>query len=94
MMDILRKRVKIADGGRTVIPAEFRSRMNRNEGGGLVLLLDGGELRLFTPKHGTRRAQEMVSRYIPDDQSLSDGLKAERQAAARNEYNPVFDASG
>jgi AbrB family looped-hinge helix DNA binding protein len=85
-MGIVRKRVKMSERGRIVIPSEFRRCLNLQAGDDLVVLLEGGELRLFSPKEGIRRAQDIVDRYIPDGQSLSDGLIAERRAEATDEW--------
>ena len=43
------------------------------------LMVDDGEVRIFTPQKAIRKAQELVSKYLPDERSLSDELIAERR---------------
>ena len=81
-------RVKIAPGGRIVIPAAYRQALEVKEGDDIVLRLDDGELRLISPALGIKRAQEIVRRHVPEGVRLSDELIAERRAEAKR------DASG
>ena len=75
-------RVKVAEGGRIVIPAEYRKRLGVQVGDDVILQLDDGEIRLFTMREAIRRAQAMVRRYVPEGVSLVDELIAERRAEA------------
>lgn len=78
-------RVKVAEGGRIVIPAEYRKRLGVRVGDDLILQFTDGEVRLFTIAEAVRRAQEMVRRYVPEGVSLVDELSAERRAEAARE---------
>ncbi len=78
-------RVKVAEGGRIVIPAEFRKRLGVQVGDDIILQFTDGEVRLFTLEEAVRRAQEMVRRYVPEGVSLVDELSAERRAEAARE---------
>ena len=78
-------RVKVAEGGRVVIPAEYRKRLGLRVGDNVILQLDDGEIRLYTVREAIRRAQEMVRRYVPEGVSLVDELIAERRAEAARE---------
>lgn len=78
-------RAKLADGGRVVIPAEYRKALGLRPGDTVLMQLDDGEVRLFTLDRAIRRAQELVRQYIPEDRSLSDELIAERRAEAARE---------
>ncbi len=78
-------RVKVAEGGRVVIPAEYRKRLGVRAGDHVILQLDDGEIRLYTVREAIRRAQEMVRRYVPEGVSLVDELIAERRAEAARE---------
>ena len=78
-------RVKVAEGGRIVIPAEYRKRLGVQVGDNVILQLDDGEIRLFTVREAIRRAQEMVRRYVSEGVSLADELIAERRAEAARE---------
>jgi AbrB family looped-hinge helix DNA binding protein len=78
-------RVKVAEGGRVVIPAEYRKQLGLRPGDNVILQLDDGEIRLYTVREAIRRAQEMVRRYVPEGVSLVDELIAERRAEAARE---------
>ena len=78
-------RVALGKGGTVAIPPEYRQALGLCEGDSVILRLVDGELRLFTPAHGMKRAQEIVSRAIPDDRSLVDELIADRRAEAARE---------
>jgi AbrB family looped-hinge helix DNA binding protein len=73
-------RTKLAEGGRIVIPAEYRQALGLQVGDEVVLRLEDGEVRVFTPRQAIKRAQELVRRYIPQGRSLADELIAERRA--------------
>ncbi len=72
-------RTKIGEGGRIVIPAEYRQALGLQVGDEVILRLEGRELRIFTLNQAIKRAQELVSRSIPQDRSLADELIAERR---------------
>ncbi len=72
-------KTKLAEGGRIVIPAEYRQALGLHVGDELILRLENGEVRIFTTRQAIRRAQELVRRYIPQKRSLSDELIAERR---------------
>lgn len=78
-------KTKIAEGGRIVIPAEYRQTLGLRVGDEVILRLEDKELRIFTLHQAIERAQELVSRYIPQDRSLADELIAERRLEAENE---------
>ena len=79
---MLNTRAKVAEGGRIVIPAEYRQAMGLHIGDEVILQLEGEELCILSINQAIKRAQELVSRYIPQDRSLADELIAER----RSEY--------
>jgi AbrB family looped-hinge helix DNA binding protein len=72
-------KTKIGEGGRIVIPAEYRQALGLQVGDEVILRLEGRELRIFTLNQAIRRAQELVSRSIPQERSLADELIAERR---------------
>lgn len=80
-----RTRVRVSEGGRIVIPAEYRRQLGLEVGDEVILQLDGNELRLFSRRQGIRRAQELVRRAIPPGRSLVDELIAERRREADRE---------
>ncbi|HSA80492.1 MAG TPA: AbrB/MazE/SpoVT family DNA-binding domain-containing protein [Geminicoccaceae bacterium] len=80
------RHVKIAPGGRVVLPAEFRRALGVGVGDSVVIELRDGELRLRSLDAATRRAQEIVSKDVPEGVSLADELIREwREEAARDE---------
>jgi AbrB family looped-hinge helix DNA binding protein len=85
MDEMDRQMVKIGPGGRIVIPAEIRARLALNIGDSLVITESDGEIRISTVEAGIRRAQELISRYVPAGVGLADELIAERRAEAQRE---------
>lgn len=78
-------RTRLAAGGRVVIPAAYRKRLGWREGAELIVVLEGGEIRLLTPRQAVRRVQARVRRYVPPGRSLVGELSAERRAEAERE---------
>jgi len=79
-------KAKIAEGGRIVIPAEYRKALGLHVGDEVILSLDDDQLRIYTIDAAIRRAQDLVSQYIAPERSLVDELIAERRGAAEREY--------
>jgi AbrB family looped-hinge helix DNA binding protein len=73
-------KAKLGEGGRIVIPAEYRQALGLQVGDEVILRLEGRELRIYTLNQAIRRAQELVNRYIPKERSLADELIAERRS--------------
>lgn len=78
-------RVRIGDGGRLVIPAEYRKALDLRVGDEVVLTLENNRLRIDTIDAAIQRLQELVSQYVPPGVSLADELIAERRAEAARE---------
>ncbi|HVG10355.1 MAG TPA: AbrB/MazE/SpoVT family DNA-binding domain-containing protein [Thermoanaerobaculia bacterium] len=76
---------KLGEGGRLVIPADYRKALGVDTGDELVLILEENSLRVLTPKEGIRRAQALVRSYIPEGQLLSDELIEERRKESQLE---------
>ena len=72
-------RTKLKQGGRIVIPAEYRRALGLQVGDEVVLRLVEGELRILSLRQAIKQAQELVRRYIPEGRSLVDELIAERR---------------
>ena len=75
---------KLGQGGRVVLPAQFRKALGVETGDDLILSLRDGEVRIFTRQQAIRRAQGMLKHLAPG-RSLVDELIAERRAEAANE---------
>ena len=78
-------KTRIGEGGRIVIPAEYRQALGLNVGDEVILRLEDGQVHILTLKQAIRRVQELVSRYVPQGRSLADELIAERRLEAENE---------
>jgi bifunctional DNA-binding transcriptional regulator/antitoxin component of YhaV-PrlF toxin-antitoxin module len=76
---------KLGEGGRLVIPAEYRKALGVEVGDDLVLVLEENDLRVSTPQEAIRRAQALVRKYVPEGRLLSDELIADRRREARRE---------
>ena len=72
-------KTKLAEGGRIVIPAEYRQALGLHIGDEVILRLEEGTLRIFTPSQAIKYAQELLRAYLPEGRSLSDELIAERR---------------
>jgi len=72
-------RTKLGEDGELVIPAECLQALGIKAGDTLILRLEDGEMHILTPKHAIRKAQELISHYLPNERSLSDELIAERR---------------
>ena len=80
------RRVRIAPGGRVVIPAEYRKALGVGIGDHVVLELQGDELRLRSRQATIKKVQAMVRKHIPGgSRSLADELIAERREEAARE---------
>ncbi len=82
---MVQTRTKLAEGGRIVIPAEYRQALGLHIGDELIVYLEDNELRIITPDQALKRAQELLRRYIPEGRSLADELIAERRLEAKND---------
>ena len=81
----LRATLRVAGGGRIVIPAEVRERLGMQVGADLVLTVEHDHATLMNAKAARRKARESVRRYVGAQVSLSGELMADRKAEARRE---------
>jgi AbrB family looped-hinge helix DNA binding protein len=79
MQDI---KVRISEGGRIVIPADFRRQLGVDTGDELILHMENNRLVLFTPLQAIQYVQEQVAQYNVQRMPLSEQLIADRQAEA------------
>ena len=70
---------RIDSGGRVVIPAEFRRALGVEAGDEVVVVLEGGEVRVLSLQQAVARAQALVRRYVPEGTSLVEELVADRR---------------
>ncbi|MGH7041758.1 MAG: AbrB/MazE/SpoVT family DNA-binding domain-containing protein [Acetobacteraceae bacterium] len=76
------QRARLAEGGRLVIPAEFRRELALTPGESLVLDIRDGELRVRSLRRAVERAQALVRPYVTAGPSLSETLIDQRQVDA------------
>ncbi len=72
-------KTKLGEDGQIVIPPEYLQILGLEVGDTVILRLEDGEMRIFTLKMAIRRAQDLVSKYLPEERSLSEELIAERR---------------
>jgi AbrB family looped-hinge helix DNA binding protein len=80
-----RHHARIAAGGRIVIPARLREELGLHTGDRVILDVDDGDLRVRPLDAAIRRAQELVTEYVPAGVSLADELIRERREEAAGE---------
>jgi bifunctional DNA-binding transcriptional regulator/antitoxin component of YhaV-PrlF toxin-antitoxin module len=73
-------KTKLDEDGGIAIPAEYLQALGLQVGDDVILQLEGEELRIFSIRQAIKRAQQLVSRYIPQDRLLADELIAERRS--------------
>ena len=74
--------VEMDKEGRVLIPAECRHKIGITPGDEVMLIVEDGEIRLFSAKHGLNKAREIYQKYVPADRDLVSELIAERRAEA------------
>lgn len=80
-----RSLVKIGEGGRIVIPAEFRKELGLDIGDELILHLENGKMLLFTRLQAIQYVQEQMSKYELNGRQLSEEIIEERRLESNNE---------
>lgn len=75
----------LGEGGRFVIPAEFRKALGLKPGDEVVLALEDDGLRLMTLDQAIWRAKALVRTFVPDGVSLVDELLMERREESARE---------
>jgi AbrB family looped-hinge helix DNA binding protein len=76
---------RITEGGRIVIPAEFRRELGLQTGDEVMLRLIDGEVRIRTRREAIREAQAIVRKHVKKGRSLVEELRRERRAEAEGE---------
>jgi len=76
--------VKLGEGGRIVIPADYRKALGVETGDELMLHMEHGRMYLLTRKQAIAYVQEQMARYQVEG-TLSEELIMERKQQARDE---------
>lgn len=77
-----RHAVRIGPGGRLVIPAQLREKLDVKPGDTIWLEEEHGEVRITSVRQAIRYAQELVAQQVAPDRNLVDELIAERRDEA------------
>jgi AbrB family looped-hinge helix DNA binding protein len=80
-----RTTLRVAEGGRIVIPADVRERLGMEVGTDVVLTMQEDHAELMNAKAARRKARDRIRRCIQPGTSLSKELMADRKAEARRE---------
>jgi AbrB family looped-hinge helix DNA binding protein len=65
------QRVKVADGGRVVIPQPFREAMGIDTGDEVLVRQDEGGIHIVPFDVALRQARDLIARYIPPNIDLT-----------------------
>jgi AbrB family looped-hinge helix DNA binding protein len=77
---------KLQDGGRVVIPADYRKALGFAPGETVVMRLEGDEIRIYSLQQAIKRAQQLVAKYDKHKgKSIVDELIVERRLEAKRE---------
>lgn len=76
---------RITEGGRVVIPAEYRRELGLRVGDEVIVRLDDGEVRILSRSDAVRRAQALVRRHVRKGRSLVNELSKERRRESSRE---------
>lgn len=82
-------RVKLGQGGRIVLPAEFRHALGMEEGDTLFIHLREDGIEIQTPDANFNRIEVIARQYIPEGVSLVDQLLALRREEAEQEEEEI-----
>jgi AbrB family looped-hinge helix DNA binding protein len=78
-------KTKVSNGGRVVIPSEYRKAMGISVGDKVVIRFEEGELRLQSLCASIIHAQQVVKKYTKSGRSAVDELIKERRREAGRE---------
>lgn len=87
-------KVRVASGGRIVIPAEIRQELGVQEGEELLITRDELGFRITTYQEAIRRAQVLFAQIKSEGGSVADELLRERREEASLEGREFRDRSG
>lgn len=75
---------KITEGGRVIIPVEYRRALNLEVGDEVVCILDEGEMRIIPRQEAFRRAQNIIRQYVKS-RSLAAEVISQRKEESHHE---------
>lgn len=78
-------KAKISKGGKIVIPAFFRKKLDLKEGEEVSFEIQDDNIVIISPKHSLKKARQIINHYHPSDESLVEKLIAVRREEAEHE---------
>jgi AbrB family looped-hinge helix DNA binding protein len=76
---------KIAEGGRVVIPADYRRVLGLKVGDEVIVRVADGEVHILTPAQALKKARALVRKHVPKQKSLVRELLRERRNGGAHE---------
>ena len=76
---------RISEGGRVVIPSQYRKELGLKVGDPISIRLVDREIRILSLDEAIRRAQGLVRKHVPKGRSLVAELHKDRQREAADE---------
>lgn len=76
---------RIAEGGRIVIPANYRRALGLKIGDEVILRMTDGEVHILTRRQAIKKAQALVREHVSERKSLVRELIRERRGEAADE---------
>ncbi len=77
--------IKVAQNGRMVLPRSVRETLGMENGGIVVLSMEGNEVRLSSIRQSIKRAQQLYRQHVTDDLPVDEFIQERRADAAREE---------
>lgn len=78
-------RARVGEGGRVVIPSDFRRELGIRPGDDVLLEITDDAVRIRSLRGAMQRAQALVRRHVTGDVSLSEELIQERREVAKSD---------
>jgi AbrB family looped-hinge helix DNA binding protein len=79
------RNTKITEGGRIVIPAEFRKRLGLEVGDTVTISIVDNQVHILPRSVGISRAKALVRKHVPKGRSLVKEFIEDRRREASNE---------
>lgn len=76
--------IKVAHNGRMVLPRSVREALGMENGGIVVLSVEGDEVKLSSIRQSIQRAQQLYRQYVTNDLPVEDFIQERRQDAAQD----------
>jgi AbrB family looped-hinge helix DNA binding protein len=78
--------VRVAQNGRMVLPRSVREILGMADGGTVILLIEGDEVKLTSVRQSVKHAQALYRQYATNDLSSDAFIDERRTEASRDEH--------